>query len=108
VRRNSIKITCLYKPIKKGLEAEIQCTVAEMAVMLDVSTSKLEADNRFIQTYKKGLENGKKSLRRLPMSVFRKSIKRGRPMRSGGMMSTGQGVDCHRATCYISVVGKQH
>lgn len=45
--------------------AEIQCTVAEMAVILELSESKLKADSRFMAIHKKGIEDGKKSLRRL-------------------------------------------
>jgi len=45
--------------------AQIQCTVAEMAVFLELSESKLKADNRFMAIHKKGIEEGKKSLRRL-------------------------------------------
>jgi hypothetical protein len=45
--------------------AQIQCTVAEMAAILNLSISKLKADSLFMAIHKKGLEDGKRSLRRL-------------------------------------------
>ena len=45
--------------------ARIHCTHEEIATALDVSVSLLEHSDKFLQVYKKGLENGRKSLRRL-------------------------------------------
>lgn len=55
------------KPIDYELVAKmanIACTEAEIAAMLDVSVRKLQKDKEFIRTYKKGLENARSSLRR--------------------------------------------
>lgn len=45
--------------------ANIQCTEAEIAEILEISTRTLQKDSEFLRTYKKGLESGKSSLRRL-------------------------------------------
>lgn len=55
------------KPIDYELVAKmanIACTEAEIAAMLDVSVRKLQKDKEFIRIYKKGLENARSSLRR--------------------------------------------
>lgn len=43
----------------------MMCTVKEIAAYLNVSVSLLEHDEQFMQVYKKGLESGKMSLRRM-------------------------------------------
>lgn len=45
--------------------AKIHCTVSEIAAILDVPESTIAASNDFQETYKKGMEQGRKSLRRL-------------------------------------------
>lgn len=52
-----------YKTIE-GL-AQIQCTQDEIANVLNVSVRTLQRDEKFCHLYKKGIENGKASLRRL-------------------------------------------
>jgi len=43
----------------------IQCTQAEIASILAISTKTLQRDEEFCRIYKKGIEQGKSSLRRL-------------------------------------------
>lgn len=57
------KIQLDYELIKKL--AHIQCTQIEIASMLDVNVSTLKRDEEFCTIYKKGIEEGKMSLRRL-------------------------------------------
>ena len=45
--------------------AHIQCTQAEIAEILEISTRTLQKDKEFLRLYKKGIESGKSSLRRL-------------------------------------------
>lgn len=45
--------------------ANIQCTEAEISEILEISTRTLQKDEEFLRIYKKGLESGKSSLRRL-------------------------------------------
>lgn len=45
--------------------ASIQCTQEEIANFLDISTRTLQRDKEFCRIYKKGMENGKMSLRRM-------------------------------------------
>lgn len=45
--------------------AYIQCTITEIAHMINVSAATLEKDKRFLEIHKKGMENGRSSLRRL-------------------------------------------
>lgn len=45
--------------------ASIQCTVAEIATVMSVSESYLNHNTRFMQIHKKGLDEGRMSLRRL-------------------------------------------
>lgn len=45
--------------------ASIMCTQAEIAVIMGVSLSTLEHDKEFLRIHKKGMENGKSSLRRM-------------------------------------------
>lgn len=42
----------------------IQCTQEEIASIMDVSINRLRGDDKFLEAHKKGLENGKSSLRR--------------------------------------------
>ena len=44
--------------------ASIQCTQQEIANILDISVRTLQKDEQFLRIYKKGMEFGKKSLRR--------------------------------------------
>lgn len=69
------KIKLNYGVIEKL--ALIQCTQAEIASFLGVSTRTLERDENFCQIYKKGLEKGQMSLRRLQ---FRKAQEGNVPM----------------------------
>ena len=52
-----------YQTVEKL--ANIQCTQEEISNFLDISTRTLQKDKEFIRIYKKGLENGKMSLRRM-------------------------------------------
>jgi len=45
--------------------SNIQCTQVEIANVLGVSVDTLQRDKQFNEIYKKGMENGKASLRRL-------------------------------------------
>ena len=45
--------------------ASIQCTIAEIASVLDIPASTLKSREDFSSSYKKGLEQGKMSLRRI-------------------------------------------
>lgn len=45
--------------------ASIQCTQEEISNFLGISTRTLQKDKEFLRIYKKGLENGKMSLRRM-------------------------------------------
>lgn len=45
--------------------ASIQCTQEEIANFLGISTRTLQRDKEFCRIYKKGMENGKMSLRRM-------------------------------------------
>lgn len=45
--------------------AQIQCTQAEIAAVLGVSVDTLQRDHEFCGIYKKGIEGGKTSLRRM-------------------------------------------
>lgn len=44
--------------------ASIQCTQEEISNFLGISTRTLQKDEEFLRIYKKGLDNGKMSLRR--------------------------------------------
>ena len=52
-----------YKTVEKL--ASIQCTQEEIANFLDLSVRTLQRDEEFCRVYKKGIENGKMSLRRI-------------------------------------------
>ena len=45
--------------------AHIQCTQEEIAQILEVSARTLQRDEEFCRIYKKGMDNGKMTLRRL-------------------------------------------
>ena len=45
--------------------ADIQCTQAEIASILKMSTRTLQRDTKFCHIYKEGMDNGRQALRRL-------------------------------------------
>ena len=49
--------------------SSIMCTQSEIASLLGVSLSKLEHDPEFLRIHKKGMEQGKASLRRMQYSA---------------------------------------
>lgn len=51
-----------YQTVEKL--ASIQCTQEEISNFLGISTRTLQKDEEFLRIYKKGLDNGKMSLRR--------------------------------------------
>lgn len=51
-----------YQTVEKL--ASIQCTQEEISNFLGISTRTLQKDDEFLRIYKKGLDNGKMSLRR--------------------------------------------
>lgn len=53
--------------------ASIQCTQEEIANFLEVSVRTLQRDKEFCRLYKKGLDNGKMSLRRHQFKLAEKS-----------------------------------
>lgn len=57
------KIKLDYELIEKL--SHIQCTQEEIADVLDVSTKTLQRDREFSRIYKKGMQSGKVSIRRL-------------------------------------------
>ena len=62
------------KPIKIDYEmaekySSIMCTQSEIASLLGVSLSTLEHDPEFLRIHKKGMEQGKASLRRMQYSA---------------------------------------
>ena len=52
-----------YQQVEKL--AKLMCTQEEIATMLEVSTKTLQRDEQFCLIYKKGIEDGKMSLRRI-------------------------------------------
>ena len=52
-----------YEAVEKL--AKIQCTQEEISNFLGISTRTLQKDDEFLRVYKKGIENGKMSLRRM-------------------------------------------
>lgn len=52
--------------------ASIQCTQEEIANILEVSTKTLQRDEKFCLIYKKGLDNGRMSLRRYQWEAAKK------------------------------------
>jgi hypothetical protein len=53
--------------------AGIQCTMTEIAAVMDIGLSTLSTRKDFLEVYKKGLENGKASLRRIQFHLAEKS-----------------------------------
>lgn len=53
--------------------ASIQCTQEEIAHFLDISVRTLQRDEQFCHIYKKGLENGKMSLRRIQFDLAKRN-----------------------------------
>lgn len=53
--------------------ASIQCTQQEIASFLGCSTDTLQRDKQFCDIYKKGMENGKMSLRRIQFKLAEKN-----------------------------------
>lgn len=53
--------------------AKIQCTVSEIAAIINIPISTLNTREDFSIIYKKGVENGKMSLRRLQFRLAQKS-----------------------------------
>jgi hypothetical protein len=51
----------------------IQCTQEEVASFLNISVRTLQRDAEFCRIYKKGLENGKMSIRRLQYKLAEKN-----------------------------------
>lgn len=64
------KIELDYKLIEKL--AHIQCTQAEIADVLGVSTKTLQRDEEFCRIYKKGMNEGRTSLRRMQYDSAKK------------------------------------
>lgn len=53
--------------------ASIQCTQEEIATFLNISVRTLQRDEEFCRIYKKGIENGKMSLRRMQYKLAEKN-----------------------------------
>ena len=53
--------------------AQIQCTQEEIAGFLNISVRTLLRDEKFCEIYKKGIENGKMSLRRYQFKLAEKN-----------------------------------
>ena len=53
--------------------ASIQCTQEEIANFLDISVRTLQRDDEFCRIYKKGMDNGKMSLRRTQFKLAEKN-----------------------------------
>lgn len=54
--------------------ASIQCTQEEIASFLELSVRTLQRDEEFCRLYKKGIENGKMSLRRYQFDLAKKNV----------------------------------
>ena len=50
----------------------IQCTQTEIAASLKIAVRTLQNDSKFMRIYKEGIENGRKSLRRLQWDAAHK------------------------------------
>lgn len=59
-----------YQAVEKL--ASIQCTQDEIANFLDLSVRTLQRDEEFCRLYKKGMDNGKMSLRRTQFKIAEK------------------------------------
>lgn len=53
--------------------ASIQCTQEEIANFLEISVRTLQRDDEFCRIYKKGMDNGKMSLRRTQFKLAEKN-----------------------------------
>lgn len=53
--------------------ANIQCTQEEIANFLNISVRTLQRDEEFCRVYKKGMDNGKMSLRRIQFKLAEKN-----------------------------------
>ena len=53
--------------------ASIQCTQEEIANFLNISVRTLQRDEEFCRIYKKGMDNGKMSLRRIQYKLAEKN-----------------------------------
>ena len=53
--------------------ASIQCTQEEIANFLNISVRTLQRDKEFCRIYKKGIDNGKMSLRRIQYKLAEKN-----------------------------------
>lgn len=53
--------------------ASIQCTQEEISTFLGISVRTLQRDEEFCRIYKKGMENGKMSLRRIQFKLAEKN-----------------------------------
>ena len=60
-----------YETVEKL--AHIQCTKTEIANFLGCSVDTLDRDNNFAEHYKKGLDGGKMSLRRMQFKLAEKN-----------------------------------
>lgn len=60
-----------YETVEKL--AHIQCTKTEIANFLGCSVDTLDRDNNFAEHYKKGLDGGKMSLRRIQFKLAEKN-----------------------------------
>lgn len=65
------KIEINYETVEKL--ASIQCTQEEIANFLNVSVRTLQRDEEFCRIYKKGIDNGKMSLRRIQFKLAEKN-----------------------------------
>jgi len=67
------KIVIDYEMVKKL--AHIHCTQDEIASMMDISVRTLQRDDEFCRIYKRGIETGCASLRRLQWKAAEKGDK---------------------------------
>lgn len=65
------KIVIDYVTVEKL--ASIQCTQEEISTFLGISVRTLQRDEEFCRIYKKGMENGKMSLRRMQFKLAEKN-----------------------------------
>ena len=60
-----------YESVEKL--ARLQCTQEEIANFLNISVRTLQRDDEFCRIYKKGMDNGKMSLRRIQFKLAEKN-----------------------------------
>lgn len=65
------KLVIDYATVEKL--ASIQCTQEEISTFLGISVRTLQRDGEFCRIYKKGMENGKMSLRRIQFKLAEKN-----------------------------------